>query len=65
MSVGAERGDVRLFLIMRALNDNQILKDRKGILWFATQYGLNVLTPDWEKPYVGKEDGFPAYFECR
>lgn len=36
---------------------NQILKDRKGILWFATQYGLNVLTPDGRSHILGKEEG--------
>ena len=36
---------------------NQILKDREGTLWFATQYGLSVLAPDGQSYTLGKEEG--------
>lgn len=36
---------------------NWILKDHEGTLWFATQYGLKVLTPDNKSYMLGKEHG--------
>lgn len=39
---------------------NQILKDHEGALWFATQYGLTVLTPDGRSYTLGKEDGLTS-----
>ena len=39
---------------------NQILKDHEGTLWFATQYGLNILTHDGKSYTLGKEEGFSS-----
>lgn len=39
---------------------NQILKDHEGTLWFATQYGLNILTRNNQSYILGKEDGFTS-----
>ena len=39
---------------------NQILKDHEGTLWFATQYGLTVLTPDGKGYTLGKEEGLTS-----
>ena len=39
---------------------NQILKDHEGTLWFATQYGLNILTHDGRSYTLGKEEGFSS-----
>ena len=36
---------------------NQILKDHEGTLWFATQYGLNVLTHHGQSYTLGKKKG--------
>lgn len=39
---------------------NQILKDHEGTMWFATQYGLNVLTHDNQSYTLGKEEGLSS-----
>ena len=39
---------------------NQILKDHEGTLWFATQYGLNILTHDGRSYALGKEEGLSS-----
>lgn len=39
---------------------NQILKDHEGTLWFATQYGLTVLTADNKSYTLGKEEGLTS-----
>ena len=39
---------------------NQILKDHEGTLWFATQYGLTVLTSDHKSYALGKEEGLTS-----
>lgn len=39
---------------------NQILKDAQGTLWFATQYGLTVLTSDGKSYALGKEEGLTS-----
>ncbi len=36
---------------------NCILKDSRGLLWFGTQYGLNIVTPDQRLYTLQKEDG--------
>lgn len=36
---------------------NRILKDYEGTLWFATQYGLHVLTTDGRSYTLGREEG--------
>lgn len=36
---------------------NCILKDSRGLLWFGTQYGLNIVTPDQRLHTLQKEDG--------
>lgn len=39
---------------------NQILKDHEGTLWFATQYGLTILTSDDKSYTLGKEEGLTS-----
>lgn len=39
---------------------NQILKDHRGDLWFATQYGLSILTHDEQSYTLGKEEGLSS-----
>lgn len=36
---------------------NQILKGHEGTMWFATQYGLTLLTADGQSYTLGKEEG--------
>lgn len=36
---------------------NCILKDSRGLLWFGTQYGLNIVTPHQRLHTLQKEDG--------
>lgn len=39
---------------------NEILKDHEGTLWFATQYGLSILTHDGQSYTLGKEEGLTS-----
>lgn len=39
---------------------NQIFKDYEGTLWFATQYGLSILTRDGRSYTLGKEEGLSS-----
>lgn len=39
---------------------NQIMKDHEGTLWFATQYGLNILTQNGQSYTLGKEEGLTS-----
>lgn len=36
---------------------NSILNDSRGLLWFGTQYGLNIVTPEQRLYTLQKEDG--------
>lgn len=36
---------------------NTILNDSRGVLWFGTQYGLNIVTPEHRLYTIRKEDG--------
>lgn len=36
---------------------NSILNDSRGLLWFGTQYGLNIVTPEQRSYTLQKEDG--------
>lgn len=36
---------------------NCILNDSRGLLWFGTQYGLNIVTPEQQLYSLQKEDG--------
>lgn len=38
---------------------NCILNDSRGLLWFGTQYALNIVTPDKQLYTLQEEDGLP------
>ena len=50
-------GQANSILNQGSMKYNQILKDHEGTLWFATQYGLNVLTHHGQSYTLGKEEG--------
>ena len=52
-----EDGQANSIFNQGSIKYNQILKDHEGTLWFATQYGLSVLTYNGQSYTLGKEEG--------
>ena len=55
--ISEQDGQANSIFNQGSMKYNQILKDHEGTLWFATQYGLNVLTHHGQSYTLGKEEG--------